>query len=84
MQPVLELIAKVGPSDANVLITGEHGTGKEVLWKCVAGKTILALKEEDTTELDDVIVVETEETVLVVAKEHSQLVGDLSDLAGSD
>src|SRR5581483_3245057 len=31
MQPVLNLIAKVGPSDANVLITGEHGTGKEVV-----------------------------------------------------
>ena len=31
MQPVLELIAKVGPSLANVLITGEHGTGKEVV-----------------------------------------------------
>ncbi len=31
MQPVLELIARVGPSDANVLITGEHGTGKEVV-----------------------------------------------------
>ena len=30
MQPVLDLIARVGPSDANVLITGEHGTGKEV------------------------------------------------------
>ena len=31
MQPVLELIARIGPSDANVLITGEHGTGKEVV-----------------------------------------------------
>jgi DNA-binding NtrC family response regulator len=31
MRPVLELIAKVGPSDANILITGEHGTGKEVV-----------------------------------------------------
>lgn|SRR5512133_489762 len=31
MQPVLHLIGKVGPSDANVLITGEHGTGKEVV-----------------------------------------------------
>ncbi len=31
MRPVLELIARVGPSDANVLITGEHGTGKEVV-----------------------------------------------------
>jgi len=35
-----------------------HGTGVEVLWKCVSDKTILALKEEDSTELDDVIVVE--------------------------
>lgn len=31
MQPVLEAIAKVGPSDANVLITGENGTGKGVV-----------------------------------------------------
>jgi DNA-binding NtrC family response regulator len=31
MQPVLQMIARVGPSDANVLITGEHGTGKEVV-----------------------------------------------------
>ncbi len=31
MQPVLQLIARVGPSEANVLITGEHGTGKEVV-----------------------------------------------------
>ena len=28
MEPVLQLIARVGPSEANVLITGEHGTGK--------------------------------------------------------
>src|SRR5271163_3007628 len=31
MQPVLDLIGRVGPSDASVLITGEHGTGKEVV-----------------------------------------------------
>src|SRR5450755_1736021 len=31
MQAVLETITRVGPSDANVLITGEHGTGKEVV-----------------------------------------------------
>ncbi|HZL29138.1 MAG TPA: sigma-54 dependent transcriptional regulator [Acidobacteriaceae bacterium] len=31
MRPVLEMMARVGPSDANVLITGEHGTGKEVV-----------------------------------------------------
>src|SRR5256885_426357 len=28
MRPVLDMIARVGPSDANVLITGENGTGK--------------------------------------------------------
>ncbi|HEY3940289.1 MAG TPA: sigma-54 dependent transcriptional regulator [Bryobacteraceae bacterium] len=31
MQPVLDLISRVGPADANVLITGEPGTGKEVV-----------------------------------------------------
>ncbi len=28
MRPVLEMIERVGPADANVLITGENGTGK--------------------------------------------------------
>jgi DNA-binding NtrC family response regulator len=31
MQPVLELTHRVGPSEANVLITGENGTGKGVV-----------------------------------------------------
>jgi DNA-binding NtrC family response regulator len=31
MKPVLDLVARVGPSPANVLVTGEHGTGKEVV-----------------------------------------------------
>jgi DNA-binding NtrC family response regulator len=31
MRPVLRLMARVAPSDANVLIVGEHGTGKEVV-----------------------------------------------------
>ena len=40
MQSVLNLIARIGPSDANVLITGEHGTGKEVV-----ARTLHALSE---------------------------------------
>ena len=31
MRPVVDAIAQVGPSDANIMITGEHGTGKEVV-----------------------------------------------------
>src|ERR1700721_1722779 len=31
MQPGLEMIARIGPSPAKRLITGEHGTGKEVV-----------------------------------------------------
>ncbi|HYO81454.1 MAG TPA: sigma-54 dependent transcriptional regulator [Bryobacteraceae bacterium] len=40
MHPVLELISRVGPSDANVLITGEPGTGKEVV-----ARTLHAISE---------------------------------------
>jgi DNA-binding NtrC family response regulator len=35
MQPVRELIARVGPSDANILITGENGTGKGLVAKAL-------------------------------------------------
>ncbi len=31
MRAVLQTMTRIGPSDANVLITGEHGTGKEVV-----------------------------------------------------
>ncbi|HYO78068.1 MAG TPA: response regulator, partial [Thermoanaerobaculia bacterium] len=31
MRPVMEIIERVGPSDANVLIRGENGTGKGVV-----------------------------------------------------
>jgi DNA-binding NtrC family response regulator len=31
MRPVVDMIERVGPSDANILITGENGTGKGVV-----------------------------------------------------
>ena len=31
MRPMLQVMERIAPSDANVLVTGEHGTGKEVV-----------------------------------------------------
>jgi transcriptional regulator of aromatic amino acid metabolism len=31
MKSVLKIVQRIGPADANVLITGENGTGKEVI-----------------------------------------------------
>src|SRR3982750_3992459 len=35
MRPVLEIISRVAPSDANILITGENGTGKGLVARAV-------------------------------------------------
>jgi DNA-binding NtrC family response regulator len=49
MRPVLEVIARVGPSDANVLVLGENGTGKGVVARLIhslssrANKSFVAL-----------------------------------------
>jgi DNA-binding NtrC family response regulator len=43
MGPVLDLISRVGPSDANVLITGEPGSGKEVV-----ARTLYAISGRST------------------------------------
>ncbi|MBC7789202.1 MAG: sigma-54-dependent Fis family transcriptional regulator [Anaerolineae bacterium] len=46
MGPVLQLISRVGPSDANVLVTGEPGTGKEVV-----ARTLHAISERASKSL---------------------------------
>ena len=35
MQQVVKVLEKVAPSEANVLVTGEHGTGKEVIARAI-------------------------------------------------
>jgi len=37
MQPVVRMVERIAPSAANVLITGEHGTGKEVIARWLHG-----------------------------------------------
>src|SRR5436309_5848287 len=56
MEPILRLVERVGPSDANVLITGEHGTGKEVVARWLhqsskrAGRTLVAVNAGGLSE----------------------------------
>ena len=35
MRPVVEMISRVAPSDANILITGENGTGKSLIARAI-------------------------------------------------
>ena len=44
MRPVLEVISRVGPSDANILITGENGTGKGVVAQALHAVSLRAGK----------------------------------------
>jgi DNA-binding NtrC family response regulator len=44
MRDVVRLIERIAPSDANVLITGEHGTGKDVVAQWIHGKSKRARK----------------------------------------
>jgi DNA-binding NtrC family response regulator len=44
MRPVLETIAQVGPSDANVLITGENGSGKGTIARALHAASLRAGK----------------------------------------
>ena len=51
MQPVLRLMERIGPSDANALITGEHGTGKEVVAAWLHGASARASRPMVTVNL---------------------------------
>lgn len=42
MRPLLQLVTQVAPSDANILITGENGTGKELIAKTVHALSLRA------------------------------------------
>lgn len=44
MRPVLEIVSRVGPSDANILITGENGTGKGVIAQALHAVSVRAGK----------------------------------------
>jgi DNA-binding NtrC family response regulator len=56
MRPVLELISRVGPSEANVLITGENGTGKGTVSQAIhavsgrAGKGLVTVNAGGLSE----------------------------------
>jgi DNA-binding NtrC family response regulator len=56
MRPVLELISRVGPSEANVLITGENGTGKGTVAQAIhsisgrTGKGLVAVNAGGLSE----------------------------------
>ena len=49
MRPILEMISRVAPSDANILVTGENGTGKGLIAQAVhslsprAGKPMITV-----------------------------------------
>src|SRR6202165_2700424 len=44
MKSVLKLVERIGPADANVLITGENGTGKEVIARALHGVSAQSAK----------------------------------------
>src|SRR2546427_9746548 len=56
MRPVLELIARVGPSEANVLVTGENGSGKGTVAQAIhsvsarAGKGLVTVNAGGLSE----------------------------------
>lgn len=54
MRTILEVIRRIGPSDANVLITGENGTGKGVIAGAVHAVSARALKPLITVNMGSI------------------------------
>lgn len=54
MQPVLHVIQRIGPSDANVLITGENGTGKGVTARAIHAASAQGAKPLITVNMGSV------------------------------
>jgi len=51
MRPVIELISRVGPSEANVLVTGENGTGKGLIARALHALSPRASKSMITVNM---------------------------------
>ena len=51
MRPVIEMISRVAPSDANVLITGENGTGKSLIARAIHALSPRALRTMITVNM---------------------------------
>jgi DNA-binding NtrC family response regulator len=51
MQPVIEMISRVAPSDANVLITGENGTGKSLIARAIHAMSTRAARTMITVNM---------------------------------
>jgi DNA-binding NtrC family response regulator len=54
MAPVMDMIRRIGPSDANVLITGENGTGKGVIARAVHAVSSRAAKPLITVNMGSI------------------------------
>ncbi|OEK00845.1 hypothetical protein BFP97_04670 [Roseivirga sp. 4D4] len=51
MKAVMDIVSKVADTDASVLITGAHGTGKEALARLIHGKSMRAAQPFISTDL---------------------------------
>jgi len=50
MKTILKLVERIGPADANVLITGENGTGKDVIARALHAASARIAKAASVAE----------------------------------